>query len=814
MTMIQANSFRIILLLMLSVFILPVMAEDVPMYTMTDDDVVVENGVITSATIPSGATRITFPDSLDGQVVTEINAYLVRKSLTEVVLPSHLLSIGEVVFYDNNIATVTIPSEVVSIGVSAFSDNDVENIIFEDNSALVTINQGAFANHRMTSLSLPNGVTFIGASAFSVSATAPSASVFAFDLPRNSSTISWENGDGETIALGSRIEEFSTSYSGIVEDYTLTDDDVVVEGGVIVSCSYNYQSRCITIPSLLDGQTVVGISSRVFKKKNIIELSLPNTLESIGLEAFYGNNIANLIIPASVTTIGTSAFSLCGIKTVDFVSGSKLKYIGDSAFATNYFTDLELPSSLGHLGIRAFNKNNITVLNGKPFDGLFFGRNDDGSLDSTVVVSCGNNNLESVVIPEGVKVIEKSVFSMMRELTHVQLPVSIEVIEERCFVACSELRSVSSSSDSHLTSIGSSAFTSCGTLSVIDFTCFKGLVSVGSRAFNRCESLASIDLDLCVDLAYIGMGAFSSCGFSSFTLPVVGSGYLWLDPLGGAYGSSDEITNLSWAYTGGSDHEVAFLDWDSTMIASVTVAHGANATEPQLPARLGYDFAGWSDNITKVMMDVTVMAEYTLKSYIVTFVDALDDVLLRDTVIYQDSATAPEPPVRDGYAFVKWDKDFSNVSSNLTVKTEYELNSYIVSFVDWDNTVIVKDTVEHGSAATPPAHPTRDGYTFVAWHADFTSITETMTVFSQYAKNSAIDDEASAPNLSLYPNPAYDCVTVDAPINSQCKVLDCRGRECLSVKIVKSNQRLDVTSFESGVYFVLVGDEVSKLFIE
>lgn len=61
---------------------------------------------------------------------------------------------------------------------------------------------------------------------------------------------------------------------------------------------------------------------------------------------------------------------------------------------------------------------------------------------------------------------------------------------------------------------------------------------------------------------------------------------------------------------------------------------------------------------------------------------------------------------------------------------------YTVTFVDYDGTVLKTQQVMEGSAATAPANPTRLGYTFTGWDRDFSSVTSDMTVTAQYSINS------------------------------------------------------------------------------
>ena len=51
---------------------------------------------------------------------------------------------------------------------------------------------------------------------------------------------------------------------------------------------------------------------------------------------------------------------------------------------------------------------------------------------------------------------------------------------------------------------------------------------------------------------------------------------------------------------------------------------------------------------------------------------------------------------------------------------EPAVETFTVTFVDYDGTVLKTETVESGNNATPPADPTREGYEFTGWHSPHT----------------------------------------------------------------------------------------------
>ena len=182
-------------------------------------------------------------------------------------------------------------------------------------------------------------------------------------------------------------------------------------------------------------------------------------------------------------------------------------------------------------------------------------------------------------------------------------------------------------------------------------------------------------------------------------------------------------------------HTVTFKDWNGTVLKTQQVEHGKAATAPANPTRTGYTFTGWDKAFTNVTADLVVTAKYSINSYTVTFKDWNGTVLKTQQVQYGGAATAPANPTRVGYTFTGWDKAFTNVTANLVVTAQYSINTYTVTFKDWNGTVLKTQQVQHGGDAEAPADPTRVGYTFTGWDKAFTNITADLVVTAQYEIN-------------------------------------------------------------------------------
>ena len=182
-------------------------------------------------------------------------------------------------------------------------------------------------------------------------------------------------------------------------------------------------------------------------------------------------------------------------------------------------------------------------------------------------------------------------------------------------------------------------------------------------------------------------------------------------------------------------YTVTFKDWDGTVLKTQEVQYGGDAEAPADPTRVGYTFTGWDKAFTNIMADLVVTAQYEINTYTVTFKDWDGNVLKTQEVQYGGDAEAPADPTRTGYTFTGWDKAFTNITADLVVTAQYEINTYTVTFKDWDGTVLKTQEVQYGGDAEAPADPTRVGYTFTGWDKAFTNITADLVVTAQYEIN-------------------------------------------------------------------------------
>lgn len=180
-------------------------------------------------------------------------------------------------------------------------------------------------------------------------------------------------------------------------------------------------------------------------------------------------------------------------------------------------------------------------------------------------------------------------------------------------------------------------------------------------------------------------------------------------------------------------YTVTFMDGEKVLAAFTNVPHGETVTAPEVPKKDGKTFSKWDKDFSKVTSDLTINAVYDVDTFTVTFKDG-EKVLETQTVEYEAAATAPDTArlsPPEGMHFAKWDKDFSKVTESIEVSAVYELNEYTVIFKN-EETVISIQPVKHGFAATAPNVVDTATKKFVGWDKSFDNVTSDIIVNAKF----------------------------------------------------------------------------------
>ena len=157
---------------------------------------------------------------------------------------------------------------------------------------------------------------------------------------------------------------------------------------------------------------------------------------------------------------------------------------------------------------------------------------------------------------------------------------------------------------------------------------------------------------------------------------------------------------------------IVFEDFNGKYVAHDSIEYDAIVLQPVPDARdatdeYRYTFVGWTPEVTRVRGNVVYKAVYdSVKvQYKVIFVDydntQIGDVQLVD---YGSAAVAPVDPVREGYTFTGWDRDFDNITMDVKVKAAYEKIPESSSSVEISSSSVPESSssVEESSSSVVP----------------------------------------------------------------------------------------------------------------
>lgn len=147
------------------------------------------------------------------------------------------------------------------------------------------------------------------------------------------------------------------------------------------------------------------------------------------------------------------------------------------------------------------------------------------------------------------------------------------------------------------------------------------------------------------------------------------------------------------------------------------------ATRPADPTKEGYTFIGWYngesewDFETPVTADLTLTAKWQINQYTITFDTAGGSEVPSITQDYGTAITPPAAPTRTGYTFAGWDREIPTAmpAENMTITARWQVNQYTITFKPENGGQDIVIKQDYGTAITAPANPTKTGYTFAGW---------------------------------------------------------------------------------------------------
>ncbi len=348
----------------------------------------------------------------DGTEVIGKGACSYCTHLASVVLPEALLRIEDTAFEGcSKLASITFPSSLKYIGSNAFHGCSwLKQIVL--NEGLLELGDEAFSfiTH-LKEFTIPSTLQKMGINPLYI-ATYP------VEVNCKSPHFKTENGI-----------LYSADGTRLISNFSKTED-VVVPDGVVEICDHAGLKGNVKLPD-----TLRRIGNEAFSEISVEGIGLPPYLEEIGDEAFgLGMYGATYVLPPSLRKIGTLAFG--HRLPINIVCQSEhFKVVDDLLYTAN-----------GHTLIASLKKR----------------------LDFEVIKECreiapkafcSQEDLETIVLPKGLKKIGEGAFSLCGWLSLSEFPPQLRVVGKGAFSNCRRLR-LDILPDS-LKSVGEWAFGGC-----------------------------------------------------------------------------------------------------------------------------------------------------------------------------------------------------------------------------------------------------------------------------------------------------------------------------------------------------------------
>ena len=224
----------------------------------------------------------------------------------------------------------------------------------------------------------------------------------------------------------------------------------------------------------------------------------------------------------------------------------------------------------------------------------------------------------------------------------------------------------------------------------------------------------------------------------------------WTDENGNCYKPGDTVpADVSMLSITG-DYEVIYLPGTYGTGSAVTDMKPHNnilTLRGALFTRAGYTQVGWStvdggekvygfEDIYTKNEALTLYPVWNTNKYTITFDTNGGSEIAPITQDYGTEITTPDNPTRKGYTFKGWDKEIPETmpAENITVKAQWEINQYTITFDTNGGSEIAPITQDYGTEITAPDNPTRKGYTFKGWDKEIpkTMPAENITITARW----------------------------------------------------------------------------------
>ena len=218
----------------------------------------------------------------------------------------------------------------------------------------------------------------------------------------------------------------------------------------------------VIIPSEIEGYTINATGTFAFYSKKLTSIFLPETISSIGSSSFRRNTLTNIIvhadnptydsrnncnaiietasntliqgsqntiIPNTIITIGSNAFE--NIQLTNIVIPDSVTTIKNNAFYNNQLTNIKIPNSVTAIENNAFNFNPLMNIVVDSNNSVYDSRD-----NCNAIIETASNTLiqgsQNTIIPNTIVTLKTAAFRGT-SLASITIPASVQLVENMAF---------------------------------------------------------------------------------------------------------------------------------------------------------------------------------------------------------------------------------------------------------------------------------------------------------------------------------------------------------------------------------------------
>lgn len=821
-------------------------------------------------TVGTGSNKVIYRVTEEGRLVACEMTGMNTVDIPLVIGPNDVKSIAERTFQDNcALKKITIPESINGIEQNAFKGcHNLEDVIFVNPPEGMTIGAGAFKTQQKVGTNHIIDCSNPGYLEIPAGENKPKSPILNFVGPISSTAAPFEYAmtPGENINAGEQDQTYITYQSGwpanlevrynpATDKNELVDYPTVKElaeglkyyaknylggnssgGYAYMTKSYEEAAKSAASKYIASGENAELTEDESNVLSAALNLVLPDGIEAIGtrvtpqsdgtnkVEGLFeykeandematgtlgdGTGLRKTITAEGIEEVQDNAFKKCKyLKGITF--SDKTTSIGNHAFEDcDVLQDVSIPATVSKMGLSPFRGCDI-------LSDVNFNESPYFSCEKSVIFELGEEGVHTALV--------EYLNGKVPHIVNSEDVEGITSIYPEAFMN-SNIESADLSTAT-LEEIPVSAFQ--GTERLFSVTLPNGCRRVNENAFadsNIRQLVVPSTVNVINDRAFAHIDT-QSPEYAALTF------YCQEGTVAEDYAKSYGI-NISYKLP---EYEVRLYDEEGNLAKSIYVEQGQPLEIPEdlenLPPTKGYTRLTWTPPAGTIITGLTnVYASYVPMEpseyqKVVNFI-AFDKetILSTQTVTPGENAVPPQAPEEAGYEFTGWfgeqiGEDMlvtDEMESPVNIYAQYEkidslANTHTVTFLDYDNTFLYTQSVEHGKDASAPRTPSREGYTFKEWLPYPVNVTEDMTVVAQYTSNNSGSTNPSGspnPGTSGSPSPGTSGSSSPSPTPGGNGGNTGSGNETLYTLTVRNGSGSG--QYAAGSQIIVVADEPGR----